>query len=38
LREQVYLFGKKNFRELYRRGEVKGLSQDEFSMLKPPNL
>lgn len=35
LREALYLYGRKNYQELYRRGQLKNLSRDDFTVIKP---
>lgn len=36
LREALYIFGRKHYQELYRRGHLKNLNKEEFTMIKPP--
>lgn len=38
LREALFLFGRKNYQELYRKGALKNLSKDEYASIKPPNV
>ena len=35
VREALYLFGRKNYQELYRRGQLKTLSREDFAVIKP---
>lgn len=35
LREALYMYGRKNYNELYRKGQLKTLNKEEFSVIKP---
>ena len=38
LREALYLYGRKNYQDLYRKGVLKNLSKEEYAMIKPHNV
>ena len=36
LKEALYLYGRKNYQELYRKGQLKNLAKVDFLTIKPP--